>query len=153
MRRLLDLLADVDQRSERQRIGVSWRDLARYPLLYLNQGNWSVTQILDPAFVQMATSTQVPARMETAYFDLTGRYGFFWWINGIKADGRRPWPGAPPRTFNAHGAGLNFIFVIPEWQLIIVRLSLAPGGHVHLGQTDASVWGQFFSKLGTAVED
>jgi len=128
------------------------RDLARYGLLYLNKGNWNGKQILDASFVERATSTQVPAEVKTKYYDLTGRYGFFWWTNGIKADGMRPWPSAPPKTFAAHGAGRNFIFVIPEWHLVIVRLSPAPGDQVPAGSVKESVWEQFFVRLKGAIE-
>ncbi|MCP4612716.1 MAG: beta-lactamase family protein [Planctomycetes bacterium] len=129
------------------------RDLARYGLLYLNKGNWNGNQILDVSFVEKATSTQVPAEMETKYYDLTGRYGFFWWTNGIRADGTRPWPSAPPKTFTAHGAGRNFIFVIPEWSLVIVRLSPAPGGHINIGAVKKGVWEKFFLRLKGSIQE
>ena len=122
-------------------------DLARYGLLYLNKGNWNGKQILEAPFVERATSTQVRAEVKTKYFDLTGSYGFFWWTNGIAEDGTRPWPSAPPKTYAAHGAGRNFIFVIPEWNLVIVRLSPAPGGHVDVGSVREGVWEEFFSRL------
>ena len=128
-------------------------DLARYGLLYLNKGSWNGKQILDASFVERATSTQVPAEVKTKYFDLTGRYGFFWWTNGIKTDGKRPWPSGPPKTFAAHGAGRNFIFVIPEWRLVIVRFSPAPGGHVGTGSVRESVWQEFFSRLNGAIKE
>jgi hypothetical protein len=127
-------------------------DLARYAWLYLNKGNWNGKQILDRSFVERATSTQVPAEMQTEYFDLTGRYGFFWWTNGIQANGRRSWPSAPPGTFAAHGAGRNFIFVVPEGNLVIVRLSPTPGGHVHIGAMKKRVWEHFFSRLKTGID-
>lgn len=125
-------------------------DLARYGLLYLNKGNWNGKQILEASFVERATSTQVRAEVQTKHFDLTGRYGFFWWTNGIAEDGTRLWPSAPPKTFAAHGAGRNFVFVIPEWSLVIVRLSPAPGGHVHVGSIRKGVWDKFFSRLRAA---
>lgn len=128
-------------------------DLARYGLLYLNKGNWNGRQILDASFIERATSTQVHAKVKTKHFDLTGRYGFFWWTNGVKADGMRPWPSAQPKTFVAHGAGRNFIFVVPEWSLVIVRLSPAPGGHVHVGSTKEGVWEEFFSRLRGGIEE
>ena len=128
-------------------------DLARYGLLYLNDGRWNGRQILDANFVAVATSTQVSADVQTRYLDLTGRYGFFWWTNGVKADGTRPWPAAPPRTFAAHGGGRNFIFVVPEWNLVIVRLSPAPGGHIHLGSTKSGVWKTFFARLRPAIQN
>ena len=128
-------------------------DLARFGLLYLNKGNWNGKQILDTSFVERATSTEVPAEVKTRYFDLTGRYGFFWWTNGIRANGTRPWPSAPPKTFTAHGAGRNFIFVIPEWHLVIVRLSPAPCGQVQVGSVREGVWEEFFSRLKRAIDD
>ena len=134
------------------RVTASVRDWARVLLFWMNKGNWNGKQILDASFVERATSTQVPAEVKTKYFDLTGRYGFFWWTNGIKADGMRPWPSAPPKTFAAHGAGRNFIFVIPEWRLVIVRLSPAPGGHVHVGTTKSGIWEEFFSRLRSSIE-
>lgn len=126
-------------------------DLARYGLLYLRQGNWDGVQILDPAFVARATSNQVPAELKTPHFDLTGRYGFFWWTNGIRADGTRPWPSAPPRTFAAHGAGRNFIFVVPEWRMVLVRLSPEPPSNAAAGTTSEAVWDQFFARLIPAI--
>jgi CubicO group peptidase (beta-lactamase class C family) len=129
------------------------RDLARYGLLYLNKGNWNGKQILDSSFIERATSTQVPVEMKTKYFDLTDRYGFFWWTNGKPADRTRPWPSAPAKTFAAHGAVRNFIFVMPEWSLVIVRLSPAPGGHLGTGSVRKGVWEEFFSRLKSGIEE
>ncbi len=126
-------------------------DLARYGLLYLNQGTWNGKRILDPAFVARATTNQVPADTKTQHFDLTGRYGFYWWTNGQRADGTRPWPSAPPGTYAAHGAGRNFIFAIPEWRMVIVRLSPAPGGDVRRGGMQETVWEGFFARLGKSI--
>jgi CubicO group peptidase (beta-lactamase class C family) len=128
-------------------------DLARYGLLYLNKGNWIDQQILDPSFIDKSTTTQVPSLMKTKYYDLTGRYGFFWWTNGIRADGTRPWPSAPPRTFTAHGVERNFIFVTPEWRMVIVRLSPASRGHIHIGNMNESIWEGFFSRLKNGIKE
>ena len=126
-------------------------DLARYGLLYLHQGKWDGVQVLDPAFVARATSNQIPAELKTPHFDLTGRYGFFWWTNGLRADGTRPWPSAPPRTFAAHGAGRNFIFVVPEWRMVLVRLSPEPPSNAAAGTASEAVWDQFFARLQLAL--
>ena len=128
------------------------RDLARYGLLFLNRGKWKERQILDASFVVRATSNQVPTALETPYFDLTGRYGFFWWTNDIRANGTRPWPSAPADAYAAHGAGRNFIFVIPEWHMVIVRLSTAASGDISTGKVPSGVWEQFFQRLRDAVE-
>ena len=127
-------------------------DAARYGLLYLNEGRWNGETILEPSFVQRAVSNQVPAETQTKYFDLTGRYGFFWWTNGIRADGTRPLPSAPPKTYTAHGAGRNFIYIIPEWRMVIVRLSPAPGGHTQIGSMKEAIWEEFFSHLKNGIQ-
>ena len=128
------------------------RDMAKIGYLFLRHGNWNGRQILESSFIKRATSTQVPAEIKTKYFDLTGRYGYFWWTNGKTANRKRPWPSAPPKTYAAHGAGRNFIFVIPEWSMVIVRLSPAPGGHINVGSVKKGVWEEFFSRLKIAIE-
>jgi CubicO group peptidase (beta-lactamase class C family) len=123
-------------------------DLARYGLLYLNKGNWNGRQLLDPNFVEQATSSQVPVEIKS---NLAGRYGFYWWTNGMMANGRRPIPSAPAKTYMARGAGRNFIIVLPEWNMVIVRLSTAPGGNTSKGSMKEQVWEAFFSRLKKAV--
>ncbi|MEW6239036.1 MAG: serine hydrolase domain-containing protein [Candidatus Omnitrophota bacterium] len=127
-------------------------DLSRYGLLFLNQGNWNGKPLLASSFVERAVSTQVGADIPTKYLDLTGRYGFFWWTNGVQKDGKRPWPSAPPKTYAAHGTGRNFIFVIPEWNMVIVRLAPALDGHVQIGNVRESAWENFFSRLKDGVK-
>lgn len=97
--------------------------------------------------LRMRTCCSVLATLKTPHFDLTGRYGFFWWTNNARADGTRPWPAAPPRTFAAYGAGRSFIFVIPEWRLVLVRLSPEPPSDAAAGTVSEAVWNQFFAHL------
>jgi CubicO group peptidase (beta-lactamase class C family) len=123
-------------------------DLARYGLLYLNRGNWNGRQILDPSFVEQAGRNQVPAGFGSLG---GGRYGFYWWTNGVRADGTRPWPQAPPQTYAAQGAGRNYIFVIPEWSMVIVRLSPAPGGFTSKDNMGKGIWEEFFARFKRAV--
>lgn len=123
-------------------------DLARYGLLYLNKGNWNGRQILDPQFVEQAGSNQVPVEFGSRG---GGRYGLYWWTNGVRQDGTRPWPDAPAGTYAAQGAGRNLIFVVPEWNVVIVRLSPAPGGYAPKGSVPQGVWEGFFSRLKKAV--
>lgn len=123
-------------------------DLARYGLLYLNQGNWQGKQILDPVFVARASHNQVPVAFESRF---AGRYGFYWWTNGVMGNGERPIPSAPAHTYMAHGAGRNFIVVVPEWHMVIVRLSTAPGGDIRVGGMKEVVWDAFFSHMEKAI--
>jgi len=123
-------------------------DLARYGLLYLNKGNWNGRQLLDPDFVEQATGNQVPVQIKS---NLAGRYGFYWWTNGVMANGQRPIPSAPAKTYMANGAGRNYIIALPEWNMVIVRLSTAPGGDTSKGSMSEQVWEAFFSRLKKAV--
>jgi hypothetical protein len=60
--------------------------------------------------------------------DGAGTYGFNWWTNGFKPDGKRRWEGVPAETFAASGHNNNDMFVIPSWGMVVVRLGLDQGG-------------------------
>jgi hypothetical protein len=81
--------------------------------------------------------------------DGRGVYGYNWWLNGIKHDGKRKWPGAPPSTYSASGYNNNDMFVIPEWDMIIVRLGL---DQTEFNVTD-KIYGTFLQKVGQAIMD
>ena len=100
----------------------------------------------------MATQPQVPASIRLfadSGADGRGVYGFNWWANGIKADGQRKWPGAPVGTYAASGYNNNDMFIIPEWDMVIVRLGL--------DQTERaigdSVYSRFIELVGKAITD
>lgn len=125
-------------------VRISPRDLARFGLLMLNRGNWNGQKLLSADFVDRATSNQVPLSAGFRNRDFRGRYGYYWWTNGVMVDGRRPWPSAPPGTYMAHGNGGNFCCVVPEWNLVIARMgSPAPKAD--------QTWEGFFAKLADAI--
>jgi len=126
------------------------REFARLGLLYLNRGKWKDSQLLDTSFVDKAISNQVPVSLAFKNTDLTGRYGYYWWTNGIRKDGTRPWPSAPVKTSTAHGGGRNFCFVIPEWDMIIVRMS--PRWESQIPARGDPVWEGFFKRLKDGVK-
>jgi hypothetical protein len=76
-----------------------------------------------------------------------GVYGYNWWVNGIKPDGQRLWPGALPDVFN----GLPFWHLQPfdgvtgDRAVALAQPSevyvvyLPRGGKVSLDLTAASV--------------
>jgi CubicO group peptidase (beta-lactamase class C family)/murein DD-endopeptidase MepM/ murein hydrolase activator NlpD len=124
--------------------------MARFGLLYLSRGRWDGQQLLPAAFVDEATRNQVAGVGASAF--LHGRYGFYWWTNDIKPDGRRPWPSAPPRTYTSHGHSANFCFVIPEWNMVVVRMgthSIAAGVR-GIYEIEAK-WDTFFARLAEAL--
>jgi hypothetical protein len=75
----------------------------------------------------MATSAQVDNSLPA--FDSSnvrgpGAYGFNWWVNGVGPDGLRKWPSAPSGTYAALGYNNNVCLVVPEWNMVIVRLGV-----------------------------
>lgn len=130
-------------------IKITARDMGRFGLLFLNRGNWNGKPLLDAAWVDQATTNQVPVTLAFANWDGRGSYGFNWWVNGVMADGKRRWPSAPPRTFTPRGASANVCFVVPEWKMVIVHLE--PEARLDLRETDR-IWDEFFGKLAFALE-
>ncbi|MBM3474593.1 MAG: serine hydrolase [Armatimonadetes bacterium] len=126
-------------------------ELARLGQLYLNGGEWSGARVLSPGFVAEASRSHIPADLPgRSHRMLAGRYGLYWWTNGVRDDDTRPWPSAPPGAFAAHGHTANYCFVIPEWQMVIVRLGSAAIGRI--GEDDV-LWEGFFSRLAAAVQE
>ena len=121
-------------------------DLARFGLLYLNRGNWDGKQLLSASFVDEAHKNQVPRAGRSR--DLWGRYGFFWRNNDVMANGNRMWPSAPPSTYMTNGNGCNFCIVLPEWNMVIVRMGTTP---VVGGAKRHAVFDGFFERVGEAM--
>ena len=127
---------------------ISAREAARFGLLFLNHGRWGDRQLLSARWIEEATRVQVPATLPHGFppraKEGPGEYGYNWWINGVKPDGARKWPAAPPRTFAALGHNNNACFVIPEWDMVIARLGLD-------GNAGDKVWNDFLAAIGAAV--
>jgi len=131
---------------------ISARQMARLGLLFLSHGNWNGRQLISAEWIRMATRPQVPATIplwRDSGADGRGVYGFNWWANGIRPDGRRRWPGAPAGAFSASGYNNNDMFVIPEWNMVIVRLGLDQN---QVPLTDG-IYSEFLRKVGAALLD
>jgi CubicO group peptidase (beta-lactamase class C family) len=130
---------------------ITAREMARFGHLFLNRGNWNGQQLIPTEWVQQATSVQVPATTPWAQpeSDIDGRgcYGFNWWVNGTRADGKRAWPGAPEGTFAASGHNNNKCLVIPEWNMVIVRLGLDQQDR----KISDNALGTFMAKIGDSI--
>jgi len=127
---------------------INAKQLARFGHLYLNQGNWNGTQILPADWVAKATAVQVPESIPVADTDRksttgSGAYGFNWWING----GLSAMPDAPPKTYYASGLNHNVCFVIPEWNMVIVRMGV--DGNPPDGKY--VVWNKFLGMLSKGI--
>jgi CubicO group peptidase (beta-lactamase class C family) len=123
-------------------------DLARFGHLLLNGGLWDGRRLLSSFWVEQATTPQVPASIPSTgekSADGPGSYGFTWWTNGVRAAGTRRWPDAPPGTYAALGFNNNRCFVVPEWNLVLVRLGRD-------GNIDESVYNAFFKLFGNTMD-
>jgi len=76
------------------------RDMAKFGLLFLNNGTWDDQQVVSSDWVK--NSSQGPS---TPY---GGSYGYQWWINDIGG-----W-------YSAIGYNGQFIYVIPEHDIVVV---------------------------------
>lgn len=133
-------------------IYISANELARLGLLFLNGGNWNGKQLISRNWIQQATRMQVPASMEfgtpLSTADGMGVYGFNWWVNGIHLSGDRMWPNTPEGTYAASGYNNNKMFIIPEWDMVVVRLGLDSRD---MAITD-NIWDQFLKKIGDSIK-
>jgi len=79
-------------------------DLARFGYLYLQHGVWEGQAVLPAEWVEASTTSQI----ETGYrgFD----YGYQWWVD-------------PAGGYHARGYGGQYIFVVPEQNMVVVFVS------------------------------
>ncbi len=129
---------------------VMWnaRQLARFGWLFLNHGNWDGQQLVDSNWVKEATQVQVPATIRTAdtdrkSLDGSGSYGYNWWINA----GNSALPDSPRSLYYASGFNNNMCFVIPEWNMVIVRMGLDSNPE----EPKYIAYNRFFKALGKAI--
>ncbi len=88
------------------------RDMARFGLLFLREGNWRGEQVIPAAWVREST---------TSYSDAgeRGGYGYLWWI---AVEGRHlPEARVPDGSYSARGAGGHYILIVPPLDLVIVH--------------------------------
>ena len=84
------------------------RDFARFGKLYKQNGKWNGKQILDSAFIAKSLKPR---------FAESPEYGYGWWMHEIKGK----------KLFYMRGHLGQFVIVIPEDDLIIVRLGHLKG--------------------------
>ncbi len=101
--------------------------MARFGWLLCNMGQWNGRQLISRRYIQHACRPLVPVDMpphdpKAWYVELIGNYGMGWWTNGPLPNGQPRWPHAPAAMFAAQGNRNNVCFIIPEWQMVVVRL-------------------------------
>ncbi len=68
-------------------IFINTEDHARFGLLFLNEGNWSGTQLLSKSLIKRAISSSTAQ----------SNYGYMWWLN--KKETSRYWEGVPENIY------------------------------------------------------
>lgn len=95
-------------------IFISAEDMARFGLLFLNNGKWKGEQLISESWIQKATTPSKP----------NVNYGYMWWLN---KKGSRHWEGLSENMYYAAGFGGNFIVIDKESDLVVVTRWLEPG--------------------------
>ncbi len=104
------------------------REMARFGLLMLNEGQWGTTPVLQDSsyYHQMVNSSQ----------ELNPAYGYLWWLNGKNSIiyptiptsfNQELSPAAPDDLFAGIGKNGQFLDVVPSKNIVVVRMGEAPG--------------------------
>lgn len=91
------------------------RDMAKIGLLYLQDGVWDGEQILSSSWIHDSWQRY------TTFENGTG-YGYQWWIMDLEVDGQHY------DAAYADGWGQQYIFVLPEWDMVVVSTAEKYGG-------------------------
>ncbi len=84
------------------------RDIAKLGYLYLKNGQWDGKQIISPKYIDEATTIQVDGTHPE-----NKPYGYLWWLTEY----------SHYQCYYAGGFGGQYLFVIPELELIFVITS------------------------------
>jgi len=111
-------ITDVEWQTSPQGIYTGWarmsltpHDMAKIAWLCLNKGQWEGKQIVSKAWVNESTKGHVEGKLSNIY---GGMYGYQWWVD-------------PAGYYMAIGFQGQFIFVIPEKNIIVVFTSTLSG--------------------------
>ena len=88
------------------------RDMAKFGYLFLNNGTWDGQQVISADWVNVSTSSLTRLNEDTGY-------GYQWWV--------MPSIG----TYYAAGLYGQFIFVVPEYDLVVAFTSAIPMDEAH----------------------
>jgi CubicO group peptidase (beta-lactamase class C family) len=98
---------------------------ARVGRLMLRRGDWAGHRLVNPAWIETATTSAGTPLPDRSHGDPAPASGLGWWTNfdGI-------WPTVPRDAFAGAGAGHQLLLVVPSLHLILVRFgeSLADPG-------------------------
>lgn len=92
---------------------INTEDMARFGLLFLNNGKWKNQSIISNEWIEQAIKPSAP----------NPNYGYMWWLN---EKGDRHWEGLSENIYYAAGFGGNFIVVDRDNDLVVVTRWLEP---------------------------
>jgi len=94
------------------------RDLAKIGKLVLQQGRWENRQLISHDWILISTNYQTEVPGPEGF-----RYGYYWWV-------------VPEVSgFTAWGHGGQFIFVLPQYEMVIVMTSMPSTNDDEVGTT------------------
>ncbi len=102
------------------------RDLAKFGYLYLNNGVWGNEKLFSEDWVDYTTTVAPSFYTTPLYKGLDEHIMTAQWYANIPDPNRnvkKPLPDAPDDTFMASGHWGQKIFVIPSWDMVIVRVA------------------------------
>lgn len=88
---------------------MSARDMARFGLLFLREGEWKGRSIVPREWIEESTT----AYSQAPYWEGHG-YGYMWWVNVDETDGKHG-------MYAALGYGGHMIAVLPDQDLVVVN--------------------------------
>ena len=106
---------------------INTEDMARFGLLFLNNGKWNLEQLISEQWIKKAIEPSKP----------NINYGYMWWLN---TKGDRHWDGLSENIYYAAGFGGNFIVIDRANDLVVVTRWLEP-----------SKIGEFMAKVNAAL--
>ena len=80
--------------------------MAKIGLLYLNKGKWENRQVISAEWIESSTQPYIDGRWAGE------DYGYQWWV-----------PLGANDEFNAQGIYTQFIYIDPDKDMVIVKLS------------------------------
>jgi CubicO group peptidase (beta-lactamase class C family) len=112
---------------------MSARDLARFALLYLHKGKWQERQVVPAHWVEESTQPYSQAGFGPGY-------GYLWWT-GFLDTSIAPSVTLPASTFAAWGAGGQYAYVMPDYDLVVVhRAARFPNEGPNLREFGRLLW-------------
>lgn len=92
---------------------ISAEDMARFGMLFLNDGKWKTEQLISKDWIYRAKESSLP----------NVNYGYMWWLN---KKGPRHWENVSEDIYYAAGFGGNFIVIDKKHNVVVVTRWLEP---------------------------